>query len=48
MTILIDANLLLRDLEESNPHCALARAALANLRRIGHEVVLVPQALYEF
>ncbi|MCC6494004.1 MAG: type II toxin-antitoxin system VapC family toxin [Pirellulales bacterium] len=47
MTVLVDANVLLRNIEENHPQCAVARNALERVRKGGHELVLVPQVLYE-
>ncbi|WP_428307861.1 type II toxin-antitoxin system VapC family toxin [Lacipirellula sp.] len=48
MRILIDANLLLRSVQPEHPQHGVARNAITKLRADGHELVIVPQVIYEF
>lgn len=48
MQILVDTNLLLRAAQPNHPHRSIALAALQAGRFSGHQLVLVPQVLYEF
>lgn len=48
MKILIDANLLLRSVQPEHPQHGVARNANIKLRADGHELVVVPQVIYEF
>ena len=48
MQILVDTNLLLRAAQPNLPHRSAALAAMQTCRFGGHELVLVPQVLYEF
>jgi predicted nucleic acid-binding protein len=48
MTTLLDTNILLRAAQPSHPQCPLAVDAVAELRRQGDQLCLVPQNFYEF
>ncbi len=48
MRILLDTNMLLRALEPGNAHHQTSLDAIDVLRQRGHEMVIVPQVLYEF
>lgn len=48
MRILVDTNLLLRSLEEMHAQQAGAAAAIDQCLSLGHQLVIVPQVLYEF
>lgn len=48
MQILIDTNVLLRSIEPGHPHHEISASAIDTLRQRGHELVVVPQVLYEF
>ena len=48
MTFLLDANVLLRSAEPGHSQHAEATVAVRTLLRRGHELVIVPQNLYEF
>ena len=48
MLVLLDSNVLLRFVEPQHPHHASCAAAIDGLRQKGHELVLVPQTIYEF
>jgi predicted nucleic acid-binding protein len=48
MRVLIDTNVLLRSIETGHAQHDIARDALRDLRQSGHELVIVPQVLYEF
>lgn len=48
MKILADANLLLRSAQPEHPQHEVARNALSQLHSHGHELVIVPQVIYEF
>ncbi len=48
MKILADANLLLRSAQPEHPQHDVARSALSQLHANGHELVIVPQVIYEF
>ena len=48
MRILIDTNVLLRSTEPGHVHYQSSVAAIDVLRRLGHELTIVPQVLYEF
>lgn len=48
MRILCDTNLLVRSVSPDDPDHQLALDGLADLRRKGRQLVLVPQCLYEF
>lgn len=48
MRILIDANLLLRSAQPEHPQHGIARDALLQLKTNGHELMIVPQVIYEF
>jgi predicted nucleic acid-binding protein len=48
MRILLDTNVLLRALEPAHPHFRAAVESRDLLRSQGHELVVVPQVLYEF
>ena len=48
MRILIDTNVLLRSAEPGHVHFQCSVDAIDVLRSRGHELVLVPQILYEY
>jgi len=48
MRVLIDTNVLLRSIEPGHAQHVEAARALTALRHLGHELVIVPQILYEF
>lgn len=48
MRILLDTNVLLRLADNSHPLHSAAAHAIRTLQNSGHELVLVPQVLYEF
>jgi predicted nucleic acid-binding protein len=48
MTILVDANILLRSIQKEHPHHDVAVAVVTTLDTGGHNLVVVPQCLYEF
>ena len=48
MRILIDSNVLLRSVEAGHVHYQSSVEAIDILRRMGHELTIVPQNLYEF
>jgi predicted nucleic acid-binding protein len=48
MLILVDTNILPRMADSSHPLAAVAAAAVDRLHSAGHDLVLVPQVLYEF
>jgi predicted nucleic acid-binding protein len=48
MRILVDTNILLRFTETAHAHHVVARDALAEVGRLGHELCIVPQIIYEF
>ena len=48
MRVLLDNNLLVRQLKPADPDHPIAQQAVAQLRASGNELVLVPQNLYEF
>ena len=48
MRILIDTNVLLRSAEPTHVHCQVSIDAIDVLRSRGHELILVPQILYEY
>jgi predicted nucleic acid-binding protein len=48
MTILVDTNIWLRSSQQDHEQYADASAATASLLSGGHELVIVPQVLYEF
>jgi predicted nucleic acid-binding protein len=48
MRILLDANILLRLVEPAHPHYAASRDGIELLEDRDHELILVPQVLYEF
>jgi predicted nucleic acid-binding protein len=48
MKVLVDTNVILRFTQIANPSHALARSALTQLSKFGHELCLVPQSIYEY
>lgn len=48
MKVLVDTNVILRFTQNANPNHALARSALTQLSKSGHELCLVPQSIYEY
>ena len=48
MRILLDTNLLLRIVESGHPQHQASVGAIDALRKNGHDLVIVPQVLYEF
>lgn len=48
MRILLDTNILLRSVEPRHAHHQVSVEAIDLLRQRGHEMVVVPQVLYEF
>ena len=48
MKVLVDTNVILRFTQNANPSHALARSALTQLSKFGHELCLVPQSIYEY
>jgi len=48
MRILLDTNVLLRSLEPAHAHNRASLDAIDMLRQRGHDLVIVPQVLYEF
>ena len=48
MRILIDTNVLLRSIEVQHVHYQSSVDAIDILRRLGHELTIAPQVLYEF
>ena len=48
MTFALGANILLRSAEPTHRQYAEARDAVRSLNRRGHDLVIVPQNLYEF
>lgn len=48
MRVLIDANLLLRSAQPQHPQHGIAHDALLQLKTNGHELIIVPQVIYEF
>ena len=48
MRILLDTNILLRQVEPRHAHHQASATATAELRRRGGELVIVPQVIYEF
>ena len=48
MRILIDTNVLLRSAEPGHAHYQSSVDSIDILRRMGHELTIVPQVLYEF
>jgi hypothetical protein len=48
MRILIDTNVLLRSSEPAHLHFQVSIDAIDVLRSRGHELILVPQILYEY
>lgn len=48
MRVLVDANVLLRSAQPQHPQHEVARDALTQLHANGHEIVIVPQVIYEF
>lgn len=48
MEILIDTNLLLRSVHAGHAQQAAAAMAINRCRTLGHQLVIVPQVLYEF
>lgn len=48
MQVLLDTNILLRHAEPLHPHHAESVEAVDRLHTAGHQLVIVPQVLYEF
>ena len=48
MTVLLDANVLLRLAQRGHPHFPLAHKALTTLIHQGHTPAIVPQSIYEY
>jgi len=48
MKILVDTNILGRLSQPEHSHYILAKYAIHNLQQAGHELRIVPQALYEY
>ncbi|MBL8812800.1 MAG: PIN domain-containing protein [Planctomycetaceae bacterium] len=48
MKMLVDTNVILRFTQKANPSHAVARSALTHVSRLGHELCLVPQSIYEY
>jgi predicted nucleic acid-binding protein len=48
MQILLDANILSRLCDSASFHHPIAIDAVRNLTALGHELVIIPQSLYEF
>jgi predicted nucleic acid-binding protein len=48
MLILVDTNVLLRLVEPAHSKHAVAAEAIDAIRDLGHQVVIVPQVVYEF
>ncbi len=48
MKVLVDTNVILRFTQNANPNHDLARSALTQLSKFGHELCLVPQSIYEY
>ena len=48
MRILTDTNLLLRSVDDGHAQQAVAAAAIEQCPTMGHELLIVPQVLYEF
>jgi predicted nucleic acid-binding protein len=48
MQVLADTNLLLRLVEPDHPQSAAAADATKSIRLAGHQLVIVPQVIYEF
>ncbi len=48
MQILIDTNVILRFVEPADPLHSVTLTALDSLRHQGHQLVIVPQIIYEF
>jgi predicted nucleic acid-binding protein len=48
MQVLVDTNVLLRLVEQDHPQCQAATEATKILRLAGHQLVIVPQVIYEF
>jgi predicted nucleic acid-binding protein len=46
--VLADTNVLLRLVEPDHPHSAAAADATKSIRLAGHQLVIVPQVIYEF
>lgn len=48
MRVLIDTNVLLRSTEPGHSHYQCSVDSIDQLRRLGHDLIIVPQVLYEF
>ena len=48
MRVLLDTNVLLRAVEPRHVHHVASAQAIDAMRKAGHELVIVPQVIYEF
>lgn len=48
MQVLLDSNVVLRSVEPNHAQHKTSTEAVDSLRRLGHDLAIVPQVLYEF